>query len=389
MADFFGDGTRDDCCFVAPDAQILVVDDISTNLAVTSSFLDEYRCRADTCTDGSAAVHMVQQKRYDIVFMDYMMPNLNGIKAMQRIRALEGGNYLGLPIIALTANATQGAREMFLSEGFSDYLNKPIESSKLNGILRKWIPSEKLIWAPDFSAGEPNEKPDPAAVRADGTYNHDKEGPAVQDENEEREDNIFDGIAIDGIDLQKGNRNFSQNVYMDVLRAWCKHIPANLEKLRALKASAVLPGGNLKDYVIAVHGFKGSGYGICAEGLGQDAEALEAAGRRGDVAFIEANNGLFMEKTGLLHARLSKFLADRQIQENARPMADSPDAELLAQLLDACRHYRSSAMEEVLKRLEAFDYESDGELVHWLRDQVDNLEYDAIVERLSGMDAGD
>jgi len=129
--------------FAAPDARILVVDDIKVNLLATAEFLGEYRCRVDTCTSGMAALHMVQSRRYDMVFMDYMMPGMNGSKAMQRIRALEGA-YLALPIVALTANASCGAREVFLSQGFSDYISKPIEALWLGRILRRWLPEEKL-----------------------------------------------------------------------------------------------------------------------------------------------------------------------------------------------------------------------------------------------------
>ncbi|MCL2600336.1 MAG: response regulator [Treponema sp.] len=149
---------RPDGNFVAPDAKVLVVDDIRTNLSVTVGFLDRYRCNVDTCTNGFTAVHMVQRKYYDMVFMDYMMPRMNGIETMHEIRALElkGHDYRGLPIIALTANTSQGAREMFLAEGFNDYISKPIEISKLNSVLRKWLPGEKQICDAVF------EKPKPA-----------------------------------------------------------------------------------------------------------------------------------------------------------------------------------------------------------------------------------
>ena len=187
---------------------------------------------------------------------------------------------------------------------------------------------------------------------------------------------------IEGIDLRKGLVNFSPQVYADVLRVWCKHIPDNLEKLRTL-AAGLPDAGKLKEYTIAVHGFKGSSYGICADSIGKDAEALESASRSGDLDFIKDSNGAFIAKTELLHARLEKLLGDYAAMTGSSPLAASPDPALLAQFLDACRHYKSSTMEEVLKKLEAYDYELGGDLVRWLREQVDNLEYDAIQERLA------
>jgi CheY-like chemotaxis protein len=91
---------------------------------------------------------MVQRERYDIVFMDHMMPEMDGIEATRRIRALAAGlgeYYEQLPIIALTANAITGIREMYLSHGFDDYLSKPIDISKLDEILSAWIPKEKRL----------------------------------------------------------------------------------------------------------------------------------------------------------------------------------------------------------------------------------------------------
>ena len=193
---------------------------------------------------------------------------------------------------------------------------------------------------------------------------------------------IFDGIVIENIDLEKGRRNFNAQVYGDVLRAWCKHIPANLEKLRSL-AGGVSDAEIRREYVITVHGLKGSSHGICAENIGNDAEALEAAGRRGDIAFIEANNEPFIEKALLLLSRLRDFFAAHTEAAGEKPMASSMDSALLDELLNACKQFKSSTMEEILKKLDAFEYESGGDLIPWLREQMDNLEYDAIQERLS------
>jgi len=194
--------------------------------------------------------------------------------------------------------------------------------------------------------------------------------------------NAFSNVVIEGLDLQKGQRNFPPTVYMDVLRAWCRHFPANIEKVRTL-VGELSDGDKLREYTVSIHGFKGSNYGICADDLGKDAEDLEAASRNGDLAFINANNGLFMEKATLLYTRLEEFFAANTEQAKESPLQNAPDRTLLAQFLDACRQFRSTAMEEILKQLESFEYESKGELVKWLRDQLDNLEYDAIQERLA------
>jgi signal transduction histidine kinase/CheY-like chemotaxis protein len=129
--------------FTAPDVRVLLVDDIRTNLKVAQGLLSPYRVQVDVCDNGESSVSMVRTTRYDLVFMDHMMPGMDGVEAMTRIRALEGEYFKRLPIIALTANAMSGMQEMFLSKGFDDYLAKPIEIGKLNEIMEKWTPPEK------------------------------------------------------------------------------------------------------------------------------------------------------------------------------------------------------------------------------------------------------
>jgi CheY-like chemotaxis protein len=127
--------------FTAPDANVLVVDDNSTNLKVANGMMLPYKMRIDLCQSGAAAIEAVQQKQYDMVFMDHMMPEMDGIEAAARIRAQP--RYAKLPIIALTANAVSGMKEIFLGNGFNDFLSKPIDTGKLNAMLEKWLPQEK------------------------------------------------------------------------------------------------------------------------------------------------------------------------------------------------------------------------------------------------------
>jgi len=126
--------------FNAPKAKVLIVDDIETNLKVAEGLLAPYRIQVDLCLSGPEAITQVSSKgHYDVVFMDHMMPEMDGVEATKRIR--ESG--YDLPIIALTANAVLGTKDMFLASGFNDFLSKPIDIKKLNNILEKWIPHEK------------------------------------------------------------------------------------------------------------------------------------------------------------------------------------------------------------------------------------------------------
>jgi len=351
-----------DTNFIAPSARILVVDDIQPNLVVADGLLTPYKSRVDLCSSGARALELVKEQSYDLVFMDHMMPEMDGIETVRHIRQWEKEEKKGAPsnrlrIVALTANAVSGMKEMFLNEGFDDFIAKPIETLRLKEILKNWLPSEKQI----------------------------KQEEAIMSDNREikaDQPDIFKGIAIDGIDLKKGQEMFPENKYLDVLRAWCMHTPSLLEKLRVL-SEGQLQDEDMGEYTIAVHGLKGSSYGICAQSIGKKAETLEAASRRKDIEFVKANNKILLEEASAMHQNLEKLLASAAEHTKAKPSAKSPDPELLKQFLDACKQFKSSLMEEILEKLDAFKYESGGDLVQWLREQMDNLEYDAMEQRLT------
>ncbi|MDR2476582.1 MAG: response regulator [Treponema sp.] len=338
--------------FIAPEANVLVVDDIQTNLAVAKGLLSIYQVKVDTCTGGHGAVEMVQKTRYDIVFMDHMMPEMDGIEAAAAIRSLDDDYYRNVPIVALTANAITGMREMFLEQGFNDYLSKPIEMLKLNEILETWLPAEKRI-----------------AARAE------------KQPREERKALIPPDMAIEGIDLQAGIRRYQEEAYLEILRSYCVHTPALLEKLNQL-AAPFPEKETLGDYVITVHGLKGSTLGICAEGAGKQALELEQAARSGDAKFIESNNGPLIKTIEDMLKKLQELFAHIEQQAKEKPLAPSPDPVQLRILYDASKRFKANIMEDALKKLEMYQYESGGDLVQWLREQMDILEYEAVQKRL-------
>jgi signal transduction histidine kinase/HPt (histidine-containing phosphotransfer) domain-containing protein/FixJ family two-component response regulator len=139
---------------VSPEVKALVVDDNTTNLAVALGYLLRHGIQADTADSGAAALKMLQEKQYDLVFMDHMMPDMDGLETTRRIRALGGEHYTKLPIIALSANAITGARELFLASGMNDFISKPIGPHELNAALIKWLPPDKLSF-PEVAAPAP------------------------------------------------------------------------------------------------------------------------------------------------------------------------------------------------------------------------------------------
>ena len=127
-----------DRSFKAPDAKILVVDDNSVNLYVAKSLLGLYDITATCVLSGELAIQAVEKNRFDLILMDYMMPHMDGIETMKKIRALHP-EYKDIPIIAFTANAVEEARDLLLHEGMDDFIAKPVKAEELEALLRKWL----------------------------------------------------------------------------------------------------------------------------------------------------------------------------------------------------------------------------------------------------------
>ena len=128
--------------FHAPDAHILVVDDTEVNLAVFANLLKKTEVDIDTAASGRAAIAKAKDKEYDIIFIDHMMPDMDGIETLHKLKENKGTSTV---YVALTANAVSGARTMYISEGFSDYLSKPIDGVKLEEMIRRYLPDEKIL----------------------------------------------------------------------------------------------------------------------------------------------------------------------------------------------------------------------------------------------------
>jgi signal transduction histidine kinase/CheY-like chemotaxis protein len=289
--------------FTAPDARILVVDDLPTNLRVAEELLKPYGMKIDICLSGAECLDLINLNHYDIVFMDHMMPEMDGLVTTDLIRKQGMGRdknsyFQNLPIVMLTANAIAGQREMFLKNGINDFLAKPISVSKLNSILVTWIPKEK------------QQKLSPAADK-------NPIPPA--------ESNASPLPAIPGVDIQIGlsNAGGSPNSYMSILSYFCEDMEERIPQIQE-----AVEKGDLPSYTTMVHAVKGASRSIGAVELGGMAAELEAAGRGGDNGIIAAKTGPLLERlrklTGHIHSALGKPEAEQGDSES--PAAESGES---------------------------------------------------------------
>ena len=135
------------CDYIAPEASILAVDDNNSNLKIVRLFLKRVRIEPDLCDSGSKAIELCRTKRYDLILLDHMMPDPDGIKTLGIIRTDEASLNRETPAVVLTANAVAGSREIYMKAGFSDYLTKPLDSSVLEQTIKEYLPEEKILQA--------------------------------------------------------------------------------------------------------------------------------------------------------------------------------------------------------------------------------------------------
>jgi CheY-like chemotaxis protein len=348
-----------------PYGKILVVDDVMTNLDVMKGLLLPYGLALDCVDSGQKAIEKIREleanpdiPKYDLIFMDHMMPRMDGIEAVRIIRNEIGTEYARtVPIIALTANALMGNESMFLANGFNAYISKPINLMQLNMVLNTWVR---------------NKQSEETQRLAEEQY------AEVKMENAEQPaPGILDGLYVTGVDLRAGKERYnSETLYVDILRSFCVHTPKMLDTLRNVSEET------LGEYAVIVHGIKSSSYGICANAVGKRAELLESAAKAGDLNMVRTSNGKFLESIETLISDLEALLQKVLTSRGAKQRTDAPSGALLARLLEACKQYKPMLMEEIFEELDKYEYESGADLIPWLRDQLDNLEYEAIQERL-------
>ncbi len=250
--------------FRAPDAHILIVDDTRMNLTVAVGLLSKTKMRIDTASGGAEAVGLARSTPYDLILMDQRMPGMDGAETLRSIREQPDGANRETPVICMTADAVQGARERYLAEGFTDYLSKPVAFKALEEMLKKYLPVEKLLAAEDEALSP-----------------YPPEGAGL------------DWLREAGVRTDIG-LSYCQNdeaLYLVILKEFQQSAEEKMQNLRTY-----YDAGDWKNYSILVHALKSTSRTIGAQELSEMAAALEEAGRREDGNTIRLKHDPMMEQ---------------------------------------------------------------------------------------------
>ena len=359
-----------------PYARVLVVDDNLTNLDITKGLLEPYGMQVDRVSSGQKAVDAIraEEVKYSAIFMDHMMPGMNGIETAQAIRDIDADYARNIPIIALTADVIAGNEEMFLSKGFQAFLAKPIDILRLDEVIRHWVRDEK------------QEK----MLANQGFFVNNALLPELENGWERRStscrrsgiDRRLAQNKLVGLNIDKGIQWFDgdEEAYLEVLRSFTANTRALLESIENVSED------RLADYAITVHGIRGSSLGIFADLVGEAAGRLEKAAKTGDFGYVAAHNRRFLDAAWKLVDDLEGMLQDVDVA-NCKPIKDKPDDDILSKLRSACEIYDVDGVDEAMRVIANHEYESDGGLAAWLKQNVKSTNYKQIVKKLSDLSA--
>lgn len=301
--------------FSAPDAHILVIDDNEINLKVFQGLLTQTLVHIDTALSGKECLEMIRKKHYDIIFLDHMMPGMDGLETFERIRSEENEHLCkDVPVIILTANAVFGAKEMYLQKGFSDYLAKPVTGKLLEAAIRKFLPKNLLC---------------PVTVNTANT------APVAK----KRQTPVTIRTAeIDrALGLQySGNLTELYDSLLSMFHDSSEEKMTEIEKKYQAE--------DWKNYQILVHALKSTAKSIGAESLSEEARKLEYAARDNDITYIKKNH-----KKAMSHYTL---VAEECLHATSESISNSPETQE-EDGVTSLETYTNSSSDSILQNLDA------------------------------------
>lgn len=335
-----------DIDFIAPAAEVLIVDDNAINLTVAEGLLEPLKMKIDTALSGKEAIDKISVHHYDIVFMDHMMPELDGVETTHIIRRFHT-EYDDVPIIALTANAMDGTREMFLREGMNDFVAKPIELRTLISKVKTWLPVEKIQKGNNFLNSSETQKD----IKA---------------------------IEVGDLDTKSAIRLLgNEKLFWAVLKDYYKAIDKKCKRIEELLNNEDWPG-----YTIEVHALKSASRQIGAVALAEKAAAMERAGNARDAEQIRRFTPEMLQRYRTYISVLEPFFTE-ETKDDAVKKEISEDElrKLFGEMWDALENLDSDSMESVISTMEKYHYEGEqAELFVKLKNSVDEIDVETCEE---------
>ncbi len=341
--------------FSAPNAIVLVVDDNPMNLTVFRNLLKRTKVQIDTAESGAECLTLSRDKKYDLIFLDHMMPEMDGIETLQALKAEPDNPNHNTLTVSLTANAISGARDQYIEAGFTDYLSKPIDSEKLEKMLLSYLPDDKIE----------------ESVEVDTDI--------AEEDQVEIPEKLQSLSKSEVLDLETGiANNGSVRNFLPVLQLFYRSIRENADNLEKMFAEE-----DIANYTIKIHALKSSAKIIGASALSEAAQNLETAGKSGDLSYIRENHSAFISQYLAFREPLSEVFPSEEDEEN-KPEAG---ADILQHAYEVMRYAADDMdcdrLQDIFKDMDSYRI-PEAETSKWekLRKASDNYDYDAVLNIL-------
>ena len=341
-----------------PNGKVLVVDDMDMNLYVAKGMLSPYGLQIDTALSGFEAIEKIKRNEYDLVFMDHMMPKMDGLEATQEIRKL-GPEYEKLPIVALTANAVSGMREMFLANGFNGFISKPIVMQELDAVLKEWL-ADKVI--PGYQL--PRAEPETEDAADDGFMEAVKK------------------IDVFNTEIALGRFTGMKDMYRKTLDLFYQKILPECENMTGFLADK-----DLQSFMISIHSMKSSLAIFGAMWMSETALKLETAAKKNEFDYCMREYPAFKQQLLSLHEQLSVIFSAAQATQKTEPGDMEHLREEAQKALAAAEDFDSDTAMEIVKNLLSYDF--GGKINILLADALtalENFEYDGVADILKKLE---
>ncbi len=251
--------------FMAPEASVLAVDDNAMNLAVVKGLLKRTKIKLDTVAGGRECLEYTKQKKYDLILMDHMMPEMDGVQALHLLQGDASNPNRKTPVIALTANAIAGCQETYLAYGFNDYISKPIQGKRLDEILIKHLPKELI------------------------TFQNEESGEAAGGKSQEATPKVEESFLVVDRKLGLSYSLDSEEIYGEVLDAFCEQSREYLPQLQEC-----FDNHNWEKYGIITHAIKGNALNVGASEFSKLSLLHERAAKEGNIDFIRKEYNVYI-----------------------------------------------------------------------------------------------
>ena len=318
--------------FHAEDARILVVDDNEVNLKIVVGLAKNTKLQIDTALSAAEGLKLIRQHSYQLLLIDHMMPEMDGIEMLQHVKTMDGGIYKDIPAVAITANALSGAKQTYLDAGFCGYLSKPIDPERFEQIIKDNLPQEYVTECGDGNGDTATE-----GQKTDGT----------SDPKQEEE------WSIPGIDIAKALSYIggSRELYISLLQTYLDGSEERIRKLEECKNKE-----DIFNYDITIHGLKGISASIGADSMAIAAAGLEEACKDPQTAmtYIQMNHDQVVSRYRELLEQIKKWLANIETDGKIEKEAVTNITEMLTIISDlktAVFEYKEKAACTCLERL--------------------------------------